>query len=171
MSKKEMNIEIANNNGKVRLVGFTKTNFKYFNTEELQNAIITNLITTELEKEYKEEFLNNFERMLEKIKEEAEEYIYLNKKFKNSYFWETPGKAEKRREIESNNWTEFEINNRYISLYLNFYLHVSCSYFYVYKKVMINNKKTNLRAVRQVLKEIELLKNFIKNYKESRFYK
>lgn len=109
--------------------------------------------------------------MLEKIKEEAEEYIYLNEKFKNAYFWETPGKKERRREIEADNYIEFEINNRYISLYLNFYLHVSCSYFYVYKKVIINNKKTNLRAVRQVLKEIELLKNFIENYKESRFYK
>ena len=171
MSKKEMNMEIVNNNGKVRLVGFTKTNFKYFNVEELQNAIIANLLTTKLEKEYKEEFLNDFERMLEKIKEEAEEYIYLNEKFKNAYFWETPGKKERRREIEADNYIEFEINNRYISLYLNFYLHVSCSYFYVYKKVIINNKKTNLRAVRQVLKEIELLKNFIENYKESRFYK
>ena len=172
MSKKNMNIEIKiNENGKARLKGFTKTNFKYFNLEELHNAIITNLITTKIKKEEKEEFLNAFERMLNKIKEEIEEYIFLNEKFKNSYFWNPPLQAKKRREIEADNKMNFELNNRYISLYLDFYLYISCKNYYVHKKAIINNAERNLSAVKKILKEIELLEKFIKNYKESRFYR
>ena len=61
---------IINKNGKVRLKGFTKTNFKYFNAKKLQEDILFNLISTDKKRGEKKEFLENLERILEKVRVE-----------------------------------------------------------------------------------------------------
>jgi len=158
---------IINKNGKARLKGFTKTNFKYFNAKKLQEDILFNLISVDKSKGEKKEFLENLERILEKVRLEVEHYISINEQFKNIWFWET---NSKQRSELTDTYVDTKIKNKYIQIDLYYRLRITCIYNYVYKHIYINNILKDLRSARQILKEVKLLEEFLEEYKESRFY-
>ena len=158
---------IINKNGKAKLKGFTKANFKYFNTKKLQQDILFNLVSADKAKGEKKEYLQNLERILEKIKLEIESYISINEKFKNIWFWEI---SSKRKDELTGTYIDTTIKNKYIQIELYYRLRITWRYNYVYKSVVINGEEKNLRSAKQILKEVELLEKFLEEYKKSRFY-
>ena len=159
---------IINKNGKARLKGFTKTNFKYFNAKKLQEDILFNLISTDKKRGEKKEFLENLERILEKVRVETEDYISVNEQFKNIWLWEINSSKQKNELTDV--YVNTKIKNKYIQLNLYYELEITWRHKYVYKHIYINDELKNLKSARQILKEVKLLEEFLEEYKESRFY-
>ena len=89
------------------------------------------------------------------LQKELKEFININIKYKNSFFWTPHLNAFARHASEFNNNFSFIFNDDiYI---LNFKLDISCNNYYFSKKISVNSEKKDIRAIKKVLKNIQII--------------
>ena len=91
------------------------------------------------------------------VKENIIYFMSLNRKYKNSYFWENNGNAATRRRQEERDSLEFEMAIPEIdfSIYLSFDLRISCMNVYVYRTIKIKGRDTTSRSFEKLINEID----------------
>lgn len=78
------------------------------------------------------------------------DFLSLNERFKDSYFWASPSfSASQRRAYENKNSFSYEGDG----IKLNFSVYCSCKNFYVLKTVEINGKTTNATSLKKYIKQ------------------
>jgi len=124
------------------------------------------------------ELRNKLSQLFE-IKEKINRYISLSDKHKNAYFWSSPSHASARRNYEKKNSFTFEsqfvyhnelktkVKFQHFSLKCRFAISCSCKNVYVYKETIINDKSTNIKRLKSILKflktEINNISQFLEN--------
>lgn len=101
-----------------------------------------------MSKTFKETFNSITEYEREKVQDAIRQYLELNNKFKNAYFFNPPSSAKERQRYEADNSMTY---NKY-GLEMFFEVDCSCKNVYVYKHIYIDGKKTNATALKKYLK-------------------
>lgn len=91
------------------------------------------------------------------VKENVIYFMNLNRRYKNSYFWENNGNASARRRQEERDSLEFsaDIPELDFSIYLSFDLRISCMNVYVYRTIKIKGRDTTSRSFEKLINEID----------------
>ena len=74
-------------------------------------------------------------------------------KFKNSYFWTSPGNASSRRSLERQNSNEidFHHNGHHYKIYQS--VSCSCRNVYYHLCVYVDGVKKDVRAIKKIIRE------------------
>lgn len=78
------------------------------------------------------------------------QYLELNEKWKNSFFWSNFGNARERSIKEDNNKLQYENTDEKIKL--NFAVDLTRKNAYITKEIYIDDKKTNATKLKTILK-------------------
>lgn len=84
-------------------------------------------------------------------KEQIQDVINQNEKFKNAYFWRPNQNASGRRNYETYNSRNIEGNHNGKILKLNLNISCSCKNIYVTRNFYINDKKVTIAAIKKLL--------------------
>jgi len=88
--------------------------------------------------------------MDEQIKSQIEEILARHDRFRNSYFWTSPGSASMRRRMEADNSVnlEFTHNGRVYQIHQT--VSCSCKNVYYRLEVAVDGQKKNVRAIKSI---------------------
>lgn len=98
------------------------------------------------------------------VKENVENFMSLNEKYKYSYFWSNNGNAASRARQSKKDSFEFElaIEQLQFSISLEFYVRMSCMNVYITKNIYINKRLTTSRSFEKLLNEIDEIFNLVR---------